>query len=72
MATTTKTTTKKTAKKATAKKTAKKKAAPKEKLSKAGKWMRAHPKGDMIINDPRVLTGVSILEILKDANYQAS
>jgi hypothetical protein len=34
-----------------------------KKLSKAGEWMRNHPKGDMIVNDPRVLNGMTLLEM---------
>jgi hypothetical protein len=55
------TTTKKTVKRATAQATVK--AVASKKLSKAGRWMRTHPKGDMIINDPRILHGLSIYEI---------
>jgi hypothetical protein len=57
MATTVKTATKKTPKKTTVE-TKKPK-----KISKAGQWMREHPKGDMIINDKRVLYGATIYEI---------
>jgi hypothetical protein len=50
--------------KKTAKRTEQNKAENPKKLSKLGEWMRAHPKGDMIINDERVLYGATIYEVL--------
>ena len=37
-----------------------------EKISKAGQWRRAHPRGleGVVITDPRILDGLSILDIL--------
>jgi len=38
-----------------------------QKISKIGQWRRKHPRGleGIVINDPRILDGLSILDILK-------
>jgi hypothetical protein len=43
---------------------AKSKAEHREKLSKAGAWRKAHPEGIITVNDPAVLYGLSVYEIL--------
>jgi hypothetical protein len=39
-----------------------------KKLSKLGQWRRDNPNGIMIVNDPRVLDGTPLFEILRDTN----
>ena len=38
-----------------------------QKISKIGQWRRKHPRGleGIVINDPRILDGLSIFDILK-------
>ena len=38
-----------------------------QKISKIGQWRRKHPHGleGIVINDPRILDGLSIFDILK-------